>query len=100
MTPMKAIRAKCLGCCCGQYKEVEFCPCSDCSLHPYRFGKNPNIQMTDEQRAKRAANFKKSPIQQGEKFSDTTTAGNLTHKDQDSEKPLDSPAISTKEARP
>lgn len=69
MTPMKAIRAKCLDCCCGQYKEVELRPCSNCSLYPYRFGKNPNIQMSDEQRAKRAANFKKIPIQQGEKSS-------------------------------
>ena len=93
MTPMKAIRAKCLDCCCGQYKAVELCPCSDCSLHLYRFGKNPNIQMTDEQRAKRAANFKKSAIQQEEKFSDTTPAGNLTPTDQGSEKSSDSPTI-------
>ena len=42
MTPLKSIRAKCLDCCCGQYKEVEFCPCADCPLYPYRFGKNPN----------------------------------------------------------
>lgn len=26
MTPMKAIRAKCLDCCCGQAKEVRLCP--------------------------------------------------------------------------
>lgn len=100
MTPMKAIRAKCLDCCCGQYKEVELCPCSDCSLHPYRFGKNPNIQMTDEQRAKRAANFKKAPSSRGRNSATLRQRLNLTHKDQDSEKPLDSPAISAKEARP
>lgn len=41
MTPMKAIRAKCLDCCCGNAKEVELCPCEDCSLYPFRFGKNP-----------------------------------------------------------
>lgn len=42
MTPLKAIRKKCLECCCGQYKEVRLCPSKDCSLYPFRFGKNPN----------------------------------------------------------
>ena len=41
ITPMKAIRLKCLDCMCGSFKEVELCPCIDCSLHPFRFGKNP-----------------------------------------------------------
>lgn len=39
--PVKAIRAKCLDCCCGSELEVKLCPCEDCPLHPYRFGKNP-----------------------------------------------------------
>lgn len=39
--PVKAIRAKCLDCCCGQQNEVKLCPCSDCPLYPFRFGKNP-----------------------------------------------------------
>ena len=42
MTPMKAIRAKCLDCCCGQAYEVKLCPSEDCPLWPYRFGHNPN----------------------------------------------------------
>lgn len=42
MTPLQAIRAKCLDCCCGQAKEVRLCVCPDCSLFPFRFGKNPN----------------------------------------------------------
>ena len=41
MTPMKAIRAKCLDCCCGQAAEVRLCPISDCSLWRYRDGHNP-----------------------------------------------------------
>ncbi len=44
LTPIKAIRAKCLDCCCGSAKEVELCPIPDCPLYPYRFGKNPNIK--------------------------------------------------------
>ena len=42
LTPMKAIRAKCLDCMCGQAQEVRLCPITDCSLYPYRMGHNPN----------------------------------------------------------
>lgn len=41
LTPMQAIRAKCLDCCCYQPKEVRLCGCSHCALHPYRLGKRP-----------------------------------------------------------
>ena len=41
LTPVKAIRAKCLDCCCGQRGEVRLCPVHDCSLHPYRMGRRP-----------------------------------------------------------
>ncbi len=41
MTPMKSIRAKCLDCCCGQYKEVKECLITNCALWPYRLGKRP-----------------------------------------------------------
>lgn len=41
MTPMQAIRAKCLDCCCGQANEVRLCPIKDCPLYDYRFGHNP-----------------------------------------------------------
>ena len=78
LTPVKAIRAKCLDCCCGQRNEVELCPCADCPLYPYRFGKNPNIKLTDEQRAARAANFKKLPNQQGGKLHHQSAQGNYT----------------------
>lgn len=42
MTPMKAIRAKYLDCCCGFSNEVRLCPIKKCPLYSYRFGKNPN----------------------------------------------------------
>ena len=41
MTPMKAIRAKCLDCCCDQQAEVRRCPSKDCALWPYRMGHRP-----------------------------------------------------------
>lgn len=51
-SPLKAIRAKCLDCCCDQGTEVKLCPASDCPLHPFRFGKNPyrKRELTEEQR--------------------------------------------------
>lgn len=86
MTPMKAIRAKCLDCCCGQYKEVELRPCKDCSLYPYRFGKNPNIKLTEEQKAARAAHLKKKPTQLGDFEREAAKTGNDTSQPPDSEK--------------
>ena len=51
-SPLKAIRAKCLDCCCDQATEVKLCPASTCPLYPFRFGKNPfrKRELTDEQR--------------------------------------------------
>ncbi len=51
--PVKAIREKCLDCCCGQANEVKLCTIERCALWPFRFGKNPYRQkreMSDEQR--------------------------------------------------
>ncbi len=42
LTPIKAIRAKCLDCCANQAQEVRLCPCESCPLYPYRMGHNPN----------------------------------------------------------
>jgi len=39
LTRGKAIRAKCLDCCCGDSKEVRLCTIKDCSLYPYRMGR-------------------------------------------------------------
>ena len=43
LTPMRAIRGKCLDCCCGSPAEVRMCPAENCPLHPYRFGKRPGV---------------------------------------------------------
>lgn len=59
-SPLGAARAFCLDCCGGSAKEVKECAGTHCPLHPFRFGRNPNFQLTDEQKAKRAANFKKA----------------------------------------
>lgn len=42
LTPLKAIRKRCLDCSAYQAKEVKLCPATDCLLYPYRMGHNPN----------------------------------------------------------
>ena len=42
LTPIKAIRKKCLDCCCGQAQEVRLCDVKKtCALHAYRMGHRP-----------------------------------------------------------
>lgn len=40
-SPLRAIRAQCLDCVCGSYKEVELCPATECPLYRFRFGQMP-----------------------------------------------------------
>ena len=47
MTPLKAIKLKCLDCCCDQANEVKLCSVESCPLFPFRFGKNPFIKKRD-----------------------------------------------------
>jgi len=47
ITPLRAVRLKCLDCCLGQAHEVRLCPCKDCPLYPYRFGRKPKDQRPD-----------------------------------------------------
>lgn len=51
LTPIKAIRKKCLDC-NSTANEVKLCTVKDCPLYPYRLGKNPNRKsnMTEEQK--------------------------------------------------
>lgn len=55
ITPIKAIRTKCLDCCCNQPKEVNSCNSTNCSLYPFRFGKNPYRKEMSEERKEQSA---------------------------------------------
>ena len=57
LTPIKAIRAKCLECSCGNNAEVRECVIPSCPLYPYRMGKNPYIKLSEERKAKMTANL-------------------------------------------
>ena len=48
LTPMKAIRAKCLDCCAGSSNEVRLCSIETCPLHPYRRGHRPKSNLRAE----------------------------------------------------
>jgi hypothetical protein len=39
---LQVIRAHCMGCSGGSRSEVARCHLTDCALHPFRFGKDPN----------------------------------------------------------
>ncbi|MDD6411756.1 MAG: hypothetical protein PUG03_08220 [Oliverpabstia intestinalis] len=41
LTPVKAIRKKCLDCCNGQQVEVRLCELKTCPLYGYRMGHRP-----------------------------------------------------------
>ena len=58
ISPLKAIRLKCLDCCCGSSNEVKLCTVERCPLYPFREGHNPYTakrEWTEEQRAAQKA---------------------------------------------
>lgn len=50
LTPMKAIRKKCLDCSGGELKQVRECPIKTCTLWPYRMGKRPETVKKTEKK--------------------------------------------------
>ena len=56
LTPIKAIRAKCLECCAGQYHEVRFCKVKGCALYEYRFGHRPRKDEPKEESTEKGNN--------------------------------------------
>ena len=49
LTPMKAIRKKCLDCSNGQFTEVKYCPVKSCPLYKYRHGHRPKEEDSIEE---------------------------------------------------
>ena len=45
LTPMRAIRQKCLECSNGSNMEVRECPIKKCPLYPYRSGHRPKTDI-------------------------------------------------------
>ena len=54
MSPLRALRLRCIDCCVGSPSEVRACVALTCPAWPFRMGKNPwraERDLTDEQRA-------------------------------------------------
>lgn len=64
MTPLEAIKEKCLDCCCGIKSEIDRCPVTKCALYEFRKGKNPYSKrgknMTEEQKEAAAERMRKA----------------------------------------
>lgn len=79
ISPLKAIRLKCLDCCCGSSNEVKLCTLTRCPLYPFREGYNPNIakrEYTDEQKAALTARLAQiRPAESGEKSENSISEG-------------------------
>ena len=64
MSPMKAVRAKCLDCSCYQINEVRLCQAISCPLWPFRAGIHPYT-------AQRLGSAPKGPLTDGAGHSET-----------------------------
>lgn len=82
LTPMKAIRAKCLDCSCGSPNEVKLCPVMACPLFHFRFGKNPQAKRERTAAQKEATEKlilrRKMTAQKVEKTENAATEGTYT----------------------
>lgn len=61
LSPLKAIRQKCLECSGWQQNEVKHCVFPDCALYPFRFGKDPgrkSRKYTEDQKRAMAERLK------------------------------------------
>jgi hypothetical protein len=54
MSPLQALRARCLDCCGYQEKEVALCPAVDCPSWPFRMGTDPWRKPASEARREAA----------------------------------------------
>ena len=77
VTPVRAIREKCLDCSAGSPAEVRMCTVgpeakNPCPLFPYRLGKNPGAKrnLSPEARGRQAENLKIARAQIGKKQKD------------------------------
>lgn len=57
LTPMKAIRAKCMDCSGGSFHEVRECPCVECPLYAYRSGHRPPKNERKHRRRRNLAEY-------------------------------------------
>jgi hypothetical protein len=68
VSPLRALRLKCLDCCNDSAQEVRLCTAVDCPSWPFRMGKNPwRPPLGDAERTRRAAMMKRNRQSVGDK---------------------------------
>ena len=65
ISPLKAIKERCIDCSGGSFNEVKVCTATNCALYPFRLGKNPFSKkgkrvLTDDQRKELAERMAKA----------------------------------------
>ena len=61
LSPVWALRLRCLDCCNGSAQEVRLCTAVDCPSWPFRMGRNPwRTPLDDQERAQRADRMKRN----------------------------------------
>ena len=61
MSPLRALRLKCLDCCNDSAQEARLCTAVDCPSWPFRMGKNPwRAPLGHAERARRAATMNRN----------------------------------------
>ncbi|MBB5755135.1 hypothetical protein GGQ63_004234 [Prosthecomicrobium pneumaticum] len=49
VSPLRAIRTKCVDCCGGRFSEVRLCEAVKCALWPFRAGRHPYHALSQKQ---------------------------------------------------
>jgi hypothetical protein len=67
-SPIKAIKAKCMDCCCMSRSAVEQCGATECPLYEFKLGKNPyrtgkGRVYTEEQKEQIRERFRKARVE-------------------------------------
>ena len=56
VSPLAAIKRKCLDCSAGNVYEAQNCQCTGCAIYPFRFGRNPYGNELSEEELKNIRN--------------------------------------------
>ena len=53
ISPLKAIRAKCLDCSCNQINEIKLCSVTNCALYPFRLARTHSVNIENIRRKRK-----------------------------------------------
>jgi hypothetical protein len=77
VSPLRALRMKCLDCCNGSAQEVRLCTAVDCPSWPFRMGRNPwTGPVSDARREQGRRLGLKRAAERASPFSDNGETGN------------------------